>query len=201
MYAAHALFVWVLLHFCLLIKSADYPCSLSVAEDIGDGFVRNKKIIFNGIQYDPTNYFTSNGSIWGCTCNIKQCVRKCCPKGFSMLDEKCVSDNGASLTVPVHKDDVFVEHRHLDSFHIIHGSSCKDIGMKLEPSIYPEDQFYLQENGLLYIPIDGVYVTPDNYCIENFLGPNSSSVSVIQCLENNVGENGRTLIKNIFGKR
>lgn len=201
MYSANVFFVCLLFHFCLLSKSAEYPCSLSVAEDISNGWIQNKKIIFNGTQYDSDNFFTANGSIWGCTCNLKKCVRKCCPKGFSMSRKECVSDYGASLTVAVYRQDVYVGERDVLSFHLIHGNSCEYVGIKMEPDIYPEDQFYLQENGLLYMPIDGVYASPGNYCIDNFLETNSSTVVVIRCMENNVSENKHTLIKNLFGKR
>lgn len=72
------------------------PCNFIDSINITDGILQsNKSILFNGIlfpkdQYAKVNYNKRNGNsaitivepyIRGCPCNIKECIRLCCPFG------------------------------------------------------------------------------------------------------------------------
>lgn len=86
--------------FCISVNEAflidrQLPCDFVDSIDISTGIpYTNKSIIFNGMifpedQYAKVNYVLKNGTkpiivepyVRGCPCNIRPCVRLCCPFG------------------------------------------------------------------------------------------------------------------------
>ncbi|XP_055309713.1 G-protein coupled receptor Mth2-like [Sitodiplosis mosellana] len=86
------------------------PCDFADSIKINDGELQsNKSIIFNGIEYPPNQYFNhtvnnTDGSkgveLRGCICNIRKCIRLCCPHGsftisMIMKEVKCQQNEKA----------------------------------------------------------------------------------------------------------
>lgn len=72
------------------ISSTDNKCNKELSIDISDGEKVDEHFIDNnGIVYDDQNYFESNGKIHGCVCNLKKCIRKCCPRGQEIANKAC----------------------------------------------------------------------------------------------------------------
>lgn len=91
------------------ILSRDIPCEFLDSVNITDGIRQsNGSILFNGIQfpsdqYATINYIYENGTkritvdpyTRGCLCNIKPCIRLCCPYGTFVNGKKCDSHESA----------------------------------------------------------------------------------------------------------
>ncbi|KAG5896046.1 hypothetical protein JTB14_011041 [Gonioctena quinquepunctata] len=67
--------------------------------DITDGIKNGTDIIKNGFTFGETHYFVLGDSIKGCICEVKQCIRKCCPEGqkLNFTSKECVSDSDTNL--------------------------------------------------------------------------------------------------------
>ncbi|XP_055326296.1 G-protein coupled receptor Mth2-like [Sitodiplosis mosellana] len=74
------------------------PCDFVDSININDGELQsNNSIVFNGIEYPPNQYFShtvnhTDGSegvgLRGCICNIRKCIRLCCPHGSFTISMK-----------------------------------------------------------------------------------------------------------------
>ena len=114
-------------------------------------------------------------------CLSKQCVRKCCPQGYSMSEgeRKCIahatnlkpdvrSENGIPL-----KTDLIVRAG-------VKPNCSPSKPQLLDPTVYPNDRFFLLPSGELFIPAHPRGKRKINeYCIDNFF--NSSQVVFHSC--------------------
>lgn len=68
--------------------SHEIPCDIVDSIRINEGVqLPNKSIIFNGIEYPTNQYYEVKNEgieLRGCICNIKKCIRLCCPHGSFM---------------------------------------------------------------------------------------------------------------------
>lgn len=82
-----------LFFMCLSIHTIyanNTKCNKDLSIDISDGeTVKRNFVESNGILYDENNYFESAGKIYGCVCNLKTCIRKCCPSGQQIDNKTC----------------------------------------------------------------------------------------------------------------
>lgn len=80
-----------LLLLCIFTTSHGIPCDFADSISIDDGdLLSNKSILFNGIEYPADQYAnfsythedgTERVELRGCICNIRKCIRLCCPYG------------------------------------------------------------------------------------------------------------------------
>ncbi|XP_074038801.1 G-protein coupled receptor Mth2 isoform X5 [Leptinotarsa decemlineata] len=117
------------------------------------------KITEYGVTFNKENYFVENGSTFGCICDIKKCIRKCCETGES----DCVS------TDKVENYKFYNETRPIavnaNDFFFLHHDHCEVNNYKISL----EKQFYLQENGFLYgfdFIADYMMFSPKEYCLD-----------------------------------
>lgn len=146
-------------------------CPLNLTMNLKDGFVTDDAIVKNNMTYFKNNYFiTANGQIRGCICNLRMCIRKCCPNGYSYTKKSCVADkNLPHIEIKLHKERVFTGRwKNITDYHIIHDNHCKWGKYKLIPD-YEGDLFFFQDDGRLHLPnVDHKkYVGPEDYCIDN----------------------------------
>lgn len=84
---------WICLRLVIsfiLIDCANTKCATELSLDISDGEKVGQNFIRkNGIVYDKNNYFELDGKIFGCVCNLKTCIRKCCPIGQEIFNRTC----------------------------------------------------------------------------------------------------------------
>lgn len=80
------IFVYVLVNS---IESANIKCAKELSINISDGIKANDLIIKDGIVYDENNYYTLGDDTYGCACNLKICIRKCCPRGQEIRNKTC----------------------------------------------------------------------------------------------------------------
>lgn len=152
-----------------LCDALEEPCPVFVSVDITDGVKNDHTITKDNVTYTPANYFSHEGRIRGCVCNIKPCIRKCCPKGHIMKNGDCDRDDYKqkfrihSKTDPTQVAD--------DHFYYIHNHDCVSMASyPLNPDADERDLHYLQADGSLFWPSSGVkqIFGVDEYCVETF---------------------------------
>ncbi|CAG9838862.1 unnamed protein product [Diabrotica balteata] len=156
------LYVFVISDLFLTI-CATCPKFLSV--NITDGYKEGENITQDGITFSSQNYFVENSSIYGCVCNIKNCVRKCCENDSYLNNGVCSFKNGS-------QDEDFVFYnltkpygKHVPGQFIIHGRSCESKMLQIRL----DGEFYLQTNGSLYgLDLSDTYIMYStlNYCLD-----------------------------------
>lgn len=157
----------------------DLPCDFLDAINITDGVrLENGIILHDGVQYPKdqyaeVNYILENGGtrvpvksyMRGCLCNIKKCIRLCCPYGQFVdlsiqVGKKCRPDDAAKnfeseiegnnqelSTVKLHDHFGYVDDRPCEQFYnaydyqILH--VCIDTILKSEKMLY----LFAQYNG------------------------------------------------------
>lgn len=142
------------------------PCPIFVSVDITDGVRRNQLIVKDNVTYTPANYFIHEGRIRGCICNIKPCLRKCCPEGHIMRGKGCERDD-YEQNFQIHHltEEINLPKEH---FHYIHNNHCiSNQSYVLDPA-YEDDWHYLQRNGSLYWPSANQMLHIQDYCVETF---------------------------------
>lgn len=158
-------------------ENLDKCVNKNMLETITDGKHVGTDIIKNEILYRPKNYFSTNGVIKGCICDVKTCVQKCCPLKMAFLDSKCVDYDGV-LAI-----DVFDGVRRMDvtddHFHFIHTEDCK------EPYDMDAQKYYVQHNGDLYLSFIDLNekdnYTLNEFCVENLLDDEAPHTVVYGC--------------------
>jgi hypothetical protein len=176
--------VYVLaLFFC--VNSEVLPCPKVLAVNISNGTrTNNNSIINNGILYGKNNYFVRNNITYGCICNLKTCVRKCCGPDEIIVNRTCARRN-FKMTFPVHEETVPVPINFVPNYSFIHSMHCDKGKMLLKPHKDYRDQFYVQANGSLFLSYEKKIRHPEEYCIEVFDNKRfdmTKMVSVLLCI-------------------
>lgn len=175
-------------------------CSHNLAVNITDGENNNEIIQKDGITYNSRNYYRDGKNIFGCVCNVKPCVRKCCGPNEIVSDGCTISNHSFSFEV-FNGTELALNS---NDFYVIHNLECEYGHIRLHPDFEdPEwpDNFYLQLNGSLYAPLvdekKPIY-TLEEYCLDTFIEEGETIFQAVICLEN-VQEIPKTVYK-IIGK-
>lgn len=105
----------------------------------------------------------------GCICELRNCIRKCCPEGRTMLEEGTCVDSNLTLLHPFSpqfKDENNKSVKNVDVY-TLHGNPCQLGVYRLEDE---SDEFTLTPTGVLNVPAEGNF-TAAEYCIEAFENP------------------------------
>lgn len=119
-------------------------------------------------------------------CSSLTCVRKCCPKYqiYSLVSRSCtllqdvnhITDfsfyNFENQSYVQSPKNLFMEYNF---------PWCENIYI-IDPTLNPSDNFFLLENGSLYITLSKLSMPPSLYCVDSFLGSQESiSIKAISC--------------------
>ncbi|XP_018567317.1 G-protein coupled receptor Mth2-like isoform X4 [Anoplophora glabripennis] len=150
-----------------VFSQQDRPCYQHLTEDITNGQrLPSGAILKNNVTYDSDNYYTDNGRVWGCICNINNCVQYCCDVDEVFVNKTCIQEKSHSeLNISVYEEKKRLRDFSLREFSLIKSLSCP----KLHERIAAEkgDLIYIQENGSLYY-VSGEYEAmydPGHYCL------------------------------------
>ncbi|KAF5292880.1 hypothetical protein FQR65_LT11132 [Abscondita terminalis] len=123
-----------------------------------------KSLVIDKHENYPYKSFIYNGSITDCDCSDKVCIRKCCEKGYDFEDTICVY-NSSSIMFDIYDGEILVDQTRQN---IIAGTvKCPNNFYRLDPNDLPEDEFFLQKDGRLWVPDYDNYISSDQYCLES----------------------------------
>lgn len=152
----------VLILVVISAVNAKYPCEINRSIKIlGGDHLDDSSIQFNGITYDPSNYFEDKGEIYGCPCNLKQCIRKCCDDNqYIDTNKTCSTINGIN-NIQIDLQDITVSD--ITTYALLTGK-CNGPSFLVDPSNSSEDSFLISANGELIWAEQSIDV--DHYCID-----------------------------------
>lgn len=127
------------------------PCDYNDSLNITNGILQsNKSYILNGVEYPEGHYAKINYTIFdkkiipqkpyirGCICNVKNCIRFCCPFGTYLELKnhvgKC-SRHEAAKNIQgdiLHQNNETKRIKYHDHFAILHAYPCKNFNMQDE---------------------------------------------------------------------
>lgn len=143
---------------CLIFANT---CPWRATVNITDGKKFGNSILKNGDIYSSDDYFNEDGTIYGCVCNIKRCIHKCCPLEDAILESrKCVKKEGFLPKVYGK-----INSTGLTNFHLAMGLGCK-ADYALDPTTRKNESFTILPDGRLFVPFDKHKVLIDFYCVE-----------------------------------
>lgn len=152
----------VLLLVVISAANANYPCEITRTIKISDGVYLNAStILYNGIFYDSSNYFEDEGEIYGCPCNLKQCIRKCCDDNqYIDTNKTCSSVTGTNIENQLQS----ITDSDISTYAILTGK-CNGPSFLVDPGNSSEDSFTISANGELIWAEQSIDV--DHYCVDN----------------------------------
>ncbi|KAH1004328.1 hypothetical protein HUJ04_004101 [Dendroctonus ponderosae] len=165
--------VWCFWTVSVLLSSCTHALeNCEIIVDITNGTTNGTNIVSNNATYTTNDYFTNSSGVFGCLCNVLNCVQDCCDSGqvldFSGSVLKCTSATsqrytnlkGAIVHNIIHVPDKFV-------------CSEQEQTVSLEASEYPLE---LLEHGYLQWDINTYHYR--KYC----LSAQESELVVLVCV-------------------
>ncbi|KAF2885024.1 hypothetical protein ILUMI_21140 [Ignelater luminosus] len=153
--------------------------NITNADRLSDG-----TLMSDGYSFSPDQYFLHNGTVRGCICEVKKCIRKCCPFGSAIYGKKCKSYT-KPFSVKVHDGEKpTIINGSENDFYYIPSKKCSALGLyQLQPSLFPDDVFYVQHDGNMYMPHQkNKNLRPQDYCVEIFINKKGKeSFSALVC--------------------
>lgn len=152
----------ILILFLNFITASECFCEKYMRVDLTNGEIKPNGIVLNNILYDQNNFFYENHTRWGCICNLKKCIKKCCGPNQKLLNKTCTKTheyfefkfyNDTSISKDVKQED----------FHILYSKACPTRHVRIKSK-----SVFLQEDGTLYVLQFGQIYSADKYCIDTF---------------------------------
>lgn len=141
------------------------PFPSFVLESNKIGRLENGSLVHNKLVYPVNSYRMVGNETYGCVCNVRACLRKCCRRDQILGGSN--RPNCTQLQKGKLAPDLALERRQLaneiqgisglsDSFVLVEDMLCPENTSKyrLEPERYEEDAFVLLENGTLRTSTD-----------------------------------------------
>lgn len=163
----------LLFSFAVNYSSAK-KCPLDIKENLTGGKRDGSNIIKNAVVYSSANYFYQNNTLYGCTCSVKQCIQKCCHVGTVMSFEGCqFTTEEFVLNVSRKAEPIGIA-----EFHYGVGLTCPEGERNaLVPAMNPNERFFIQEDGRLYIPEIDLFLASNMYCVDYAMPPSPKSMN------------------------
>lgn len=162
----------------------DVMCKYNVTVDITDGIQKKSgEIVKDNVHYSSRHYYRNATNVFGCICNVKTCIRKCCPIGMAHLNKTCRAYDG-EIRIKTYYRAVYVDEKVIDSnnYYLLGTSFCPNQKYLLNPND-EFDQFLIQMDGKLFFPnIDNNnLVLPIDYCVDLFKSGEKTYVNAKLC--------------------
>ncbi|XP_072397056.1 G-protein coupled receptor Mth2-like isoform X6 [Diabrotica undecimpunctata] len=144
------------------------PCPMYLAVNITDGIKENYFIKKDGLNYNVTDYMMVGNEVWGCICNLRTCIRKCCGRNQSLVRNNCEEGPLSDFNLSIFDRMTKISKKKLDDFHVVYGQKCPDGYIMVKSDL----DIFVQNNGTVYYAEDDYENVYDieNYCVENFSG-------------------------------
>lgn len=189
--------VFILTLFLLFPKEITCICSDFLSVDITDGEKVNSTIVKYGVTFKTEQYYTKNTTTYGCICDIKTCVRKCCGTNESFVEEDDYIDEDCIPSDVEPSYEFYDLGERVNNSHDIFFIKEKGCANSSLLQIVLDGIFYLQSNGSLYgmdmefseEQIWKMY-NPEEYCVENVRKSNEGTnrIKAFICVPESVEE-------------
>ncbi|XP_060803116.1 probable G-protein coupled receptor Mth-like 3 isoform X2 [Amyelois transitella] len=182
------------------------PCKDSLTVDISNGtFFRDGSVFDNGVSYPRSLVFEKEldgeKRALGCVCELKPCLRKCCPLGSVVYQKKCLEDPDFDIILNSGLNVSFMNNyeKTIDVSSGVFGFlRTQQNGTPFYCQVYKERRpWYVQKDGRLYIDLPNKNPPwelhgPDKYCVDTFIleqnGVRTSKLDALVCFGENQGE-------------
>lgn len=165
--------ILLMIIFCLVYREVFPLCTHDFRVILSERENNDKIINEYNVDFGTDDYFWENGALWGCICNVKKCVRKCCPKYESFREKKC-QKSGESEDIHDYVNSLGFK---LEDIHIVYSELYCDLRNN-SYRIQLED-FVLYSNGSVFVEEANELFGLDQYCIETL--STTDEVVVIVC--------------------
>lgn len=116
------------------------------------------------IKNNITSYKYKQEPIQKCGCpDHKNCVKKCCARGFNIEKKWCILSARREFSLPVFRRNVSLSSLTPELHYVGVLKHC-DFYARIPWN--PEDMFHLQEDLSLYLPLEQEFLSPENYCLD-----------------------------------
>ncbi|XP_054276572.1 probable G-protein coupled receptor Mth-like 4 [Macrosteles quadrilineatus] len=167
--------------------SGGLPCHLDLSVPLVNAtFHAGGAVSSSGILYPEGHHFSVNGTLRGCICSLKPCIRKCCERNEHYVARRTCGVNTdvdmSNFSLTVYTEHGVVVEVPVTEFAVLYGTVCYDGMFPLDPSS-PQDRHYLLEDGRVLrfkSEHEEVYLDATRYCLDSIKG--SSVVRTFVCV-------------------
>lgn len=168
--------ILVLVTVAHLLLADEYPCNVTLSVDISDGERSGDDIIKDGVIYPKEQYFEFEGKTMGCVCNLKACIKKCCPVGKYMTNAKECVETEKNFT----EELVQFTSVDINTYSIIN-VPCNTKSLVVNPRD-EDEKVVIQENGLLlWTDADSKVEEVVSYCVDYIEMDTTNDLRVLVC--------------------
>lgn len=175
------------------------PSNCHVTIDISDGTVNGTDIIKDGLTFTENDYYTDNDQVtWGCICQVKICIRRCCSSDEALQPQINGSvDCSASESVNTTEDVESVVGVSIAQYHII-SVPARNVCVEGEVQLYVEEDFEVDTSGNL--TWENEKFGFENYCASRYNGVSVALVCVVADSSTNalIYCFGKCLLRKVF---
>ncbi|XP_050514672.1 G-protein coupled receptor Mth2-like isoform X6 [Diabrotica virgifera virgifera] len=153
---------------CSVSSFENHPCSKSLSIDITTGTRSGNKYIFENMTFEKNQYFMEGGIIWGCICQVRNCIRRCCSENSELNYPAlgCVKKDLKPLFKFYNNSEVYLTSDSSDYF-VVSGHPCVSNDQIFSHEI---DDYFIQKNGSLYSSVSNTSHSIYTYCLVHKLG-------------------------------
>ncbi|XP_066587466.1 G-protein coupled receptor Mth2-like [Prorops nasuta] len=122
------------------------------------------------------------------SCLAKGCIPLCCPPNHKVTQDRCIPSNEIWQFPPVHSTNFTLTNLtvHSDYFQFFTWNPCQgEQRYDLNPDEFPDDKFFLLENGSVFQTSFKYMVDYSRYCF-GAVGNNSRKYHVIMCFDDEI---------------
>ena len=135
----------------IVYAQEDIPCLRQLSVNITDGEKQqDNSIIKDNVVYHTRDYYVEDNATWGCLCNIKRCIRKCCIADDP--DSQVCNRQNSELSISIFDETHPINDLSVQNFSFVHGKICVKDHVLIQSE--PENSLYMQRNGSLYVKFE-----------------------------------------------
>lgn len=166
------------LYLILFISAVSTSCPTEINNtvDISSGSINNDIITYKNIDFTSDIYFYYQNRTYGCVCDIKTCLPKCCGEGQIIFDRDCIdSDKEFDITLYIETE---ASNLSMNNFYLLPTS------LKGDSILRVTEEYFIEEDGHLHTSFK-TFTDPTTYCFE---GDENSDLIIYVYLEEDTDE-------------
>ncbi|XP_072397063.1 G-protein coupled receptor Mth2-like isoform X12 [Diabrotica undecimpunctata] len=120
------------------------------------------------MSFEKNKYFVEDGNIWGCICQVRNCIRRCCSENdqLNYTELGCGKNDMNPLFKFYNNSELYLTSDSSDYF-VVSGHPCISNG---EIFVHKMNSYFIQKNGSLYSSTSKKSHSVHAYCLLDGLG-------------------------------